>query len=77
MFRSHAKEADPARVSQWGKSRTWREFPLWRSRNESSIHEDAGSIPDLIQWVNVAVSCGVGHRCGSENLGVSWKPRRD
>ena len=27
------------------------EFPLWRSGNESIIHEDVGWIPDLAQWV--------------------------
>ena len=27
------------------------EFPLWCSGNESSIHEDAGSIPVVIYWV--------------------------
>ena len=30
----------------------YKEFPLWLSRNESArIHENAGSIPGLTQWV--------------------------
>ena len=29
--------------------------------NSMSTHEDAGSIPGPTQWVNVIVSCGVGH----------------
>ena len=34
--------------------------------NPTSIHEDAGSIPGLLrgQGSGIAVSCGVGHRCG-------------
>ena len=42
--------------------------------NPISIHEDVGSIPGLTQWVegsNVAVSCGVGRRCGSD-LALLW-----
>ena len=32
--------------------------------NQTSIHEDVGSIPSLIWWVSIAVNCGVGHRHG-------------
>ena len=47
---------------------------LWSSccgpavTNLTSIHEDADLIPGLVQWVkgsSIAVSCGGGHRCGS------------
>ena len=33
--------------------------------NPTMNHEDVGSIPGLTQWFkDLALSCGVGHRCG-------------
>ena len=51
------------------------EFPSWcNGNNPTRSHEVARSIPGLSQWVkdsSVALSCGVGHRCGSD-LMLLW-----
>ena len=44
-------------------------------KNPTSIHEDAGLIPHLTQWVQesgIAASCGVGHRPNSSDLALLW-----
>ena len=45
-------------------------FMTQQLTNPARIHEDAGTIPGLTQWVKdpcVAVSCGVSCRCGSDS----------
>ena len=42
--------------------------------NPTGIHEGVGSIPGLVQWIktaSIAVSCGVGRRCGLD-LALLW-----
>ena len=43
-------------------------------KNPTNIHEAAGLIPGLDQWVKVsgiAASCAIGHRCGLD-LALLW-----
>ena len=52
-------------------------FPLWLNglKTWHCVFEDVGLIPGLAQWVKdlsgFAMSCGLGHRCGSD-LALLW-----
>ena len=47
------------------------EFPLWITglRKQDSVHEDAGSISDLSQWIKALTllqAAALGRRCSSD-----------
>ena len=49
---------------------TWSSHCGTMETNPTSIHEDAGLIPGLpqrVKYPSIAVSCGVGHKCGSDS----------
>ena len=55
-------------------------FPLWSAiTSPTSIHADAGLIPDLVQWVkdpsSIGMSCGVGWRCSLDPM-LLWRWHR-
>ena len=65
----HKSPKTTLKKTRWGVP-----IMAWQLKTLTSIHKDVGSIPGLAQWVQgpvVAVTCGVGHRCGSD-MALLW-----
>ena len=66
-------------LCKWRKERVFLEFPSWLSGNESDSHPWGGRFNSWPCSVGsesgIAVSCGVGHKCGLD-LALLWLWRR-